>query len=77
MLARQVVLLTQQKSSHPLQLLSRQQTAPVSPLPAILTDLPASVANKRLTASLSPLDAILTKNTGWGLLRSIFRLFDF
>jgi hypothetical protein len=66
MLARQVVLLTHPKSSHPFQLLSRQQTAPVSPLPAILMDLPASVANKRLTASLNPLDAILTKTWGGG-----------
>src|SRR6266481_947216 len=66
MLARQVVLLTPPKSSHPSQLLSRQQPAPVSPLAATFMSLPASVANKRLTAELSPLDATLTKNTGEG-----------
>ena len=66
MLARQVVLLTPPKSSHPSQLLSRQQPAPVSPLAATLMSLPASVANKRLTAELSPLDATLTKNMGEG-----------
>jgi hypothetical protein len=48
MCARQVVLLTPAKSSHPGQLLSRQQSAPVSPLAATLTSLPASVANKNL-----------------------------
>jgi hypothetical protein len=56
------VLLT----SHLRALLSRQQSAPVSPLAATLMDLPASVANKRLTAGLTPLDATLTKNTGEG-----------
>ncbi len=68
MLARQVVLLTPPKSPHPSQLISRQQSAPVSPLAATLMDLPASVANKRLTAWLSPLDATLTKTGGWGRL---------
>ncbi len=58
------VLLTPPKSSHPSQLLSRQQYDPVSPLAATLMDLPASVANKRLTVGLSPLDATLTKNKG-------------
>ncbi len=58
------VLLPPPKSSHPSQLLSWQQNAPVSPLAATLMDLPASVANKRLTAGLSPLDATLTKNRG-------------
>jgi hypothetical protein len=50
MCARQVVLLTPPKSSHPIQLLSRQQYAPVNPLAATLTSLPASVANKKLMA---------------------------
>src|SRR5713101_1693463 len=67
MLARQIVLLTPPKSSHPSQLLSRQQSAPVSPLAATLMRLPASVANKRLTAGLNPLDATLTKNRGVGV----------
>jgi hypothetical protein len=67
MCARQVVLPTSLKSSHPAQLLSRQHSAPVSPLPAILTDLPASVANKRLTPKLNPLDSTLTKNRGVGV----------
>src|SRR5260370_11078533 len=58
------VLLTPPKSSHPSQLLSWQQNAPVSPLAATLMDLTVSVANKRLTAGLSPLDATLTKNRG-------------
>src|SRR5712664_3879881 len=66
MLARQVVLLTPPKSSYPSELLSRQQSAPVSALAATLMDLPASVANKGLTAGLSPLDATLTKNKGEG-----------
>ena len=39
-------------------------TLALSPLPATLVNLPASVANKRLTSWLSPLDAILTKNRG-------------
>jgi hypothetical protein len=64
MLARQVVLLIPPKASHPRALLSRQQSTPVSPLPATLMDLSASVANKRLTARLTPLDATLTKNRG-------------
>src|SRR5258708_6840716 len=38
--------------------------AALSPLPATLIDLPASVANKRLTAGLTLLDATLTKNRG-------------
>jgi hypothetical protein len=64
MLALQVVLLTPSKSSHPLSLLSRQQTAPISPLAATLMDLHASVANKRLAVGLTPLDATLTKDRG-------------
>src|SRR5580700_2912667 len=70
MLARQVVLLTPPTSSHPTQLLSRQQSVSVSPLAATLMDLPASVANKRLTPRLNPLDATLTKNGGWGSVNS-------
>jgi hypothetical protein len=66
MLARQVVLLTPPKPSHPTQLLSRQHNAPLSPLAATLMDLPASVANKRLMARVSSLDATLTKNRGGG-----------
>ncbi len=38
--------------------------AALSPLPATLIDLPASVANKRLTVWVNPLDATLTKNRG-------------
>jgi hypothetical protein len=64
MLARQVVLLAPPKPSHPTQLLSRQQYAPVSPLASTLMDFPASVANKRLTPNLTPLDATATKNRG-------------
>src|ERR1700730_15315163 len=64
MLARPVVLLTPRKSSHPSQLLSRQQLASASPLSATLMNLLASVANKRLTLGLSPLDATLTKAEG-------------
>ena len=66
MLARQAVLLTLPRSSHPRPLLSRQHYAPVSPLAATLTNLPASIANKRLTQSLNPFDSTLTKNTGAG-----------
>src|SRR6266478_3823434 len=66
MCARQVVLLTLPRSSHPSPLLSRQQSAPISPLAATLMDLPSSVANKGLTRSQSPLDSALTKNRGWG-----------
>ena len=65
--ARQVVLLTIPKSSHPAQLLSRQHPAPVSPLPAALTDLPACIANKRLTPKLNPLGPTLTKKPGVGV----------
>src|SRR5712692_3361141 len=36
----------------------------LSPLPATLMHLPASVANKRLTARLSSLDTTLTKKRG-------------
>jgi hypothetical protein len=64
--ARQVVLLTSPRSSHPRPLLFRQQSAPLNPLAATLMNLPASVANKRLTPGLNPLDATLTRNTGWG-----------
>jgi len=66
MASRCAVILTPSRSSHPTQLLSRQHSAPISPLTATLMDLPASVANKRLTRLLSPLAATLTKNTGWG-----------
>jgi len=62
----QLVLLTPPKSSHPRPLLSRQQSAPISPLAATLMNLPASVANKEFTRYLNPLDATLTKNRGWG-----------
>src|SRR6266481_91397 len=66
MCAGQLVLLIPPKSSHPRPLLSRQQSAPISPLSATLMNLPTSVANKRLTQKLSPLDSALTKNTGVG-----------
>src|SRR6266404_9105803 len=62
----QLVFLTPPKSSHPTQLLSRQQEAPITPLAATLMRYPVSVANKELTGSLSPLDSALTKNRGWG-----------
>jgi len=62
--ARQVVLQTLPKSSHPRPLLSRQHRAAVSPLAATLMDFPASFANKSLTVNLTPLDATLTKNKG-------------
>jgi len=68
MASRHAVLLTPAKSSHPRQLLSRQQDAPISLLAATLVDLSASVANKELTGSLSPLDSALTKNRGGGML---------
>jgi hypothetical protein len=64
MLDHQVVLLTLPKSSRPPQLLSYNNTAPITPLTATLIDIPASVANKRLTACVTPLDATLTKNIG-------------
>src|SRR6266403_2016035 len=63
---RQVVLLTPPRSSHLRPLLSRQHSAPISPLAATLMNLLASVANKELTGSLSPLAATLTKNGGVG-----------
>src|SRR5882672_1743039 len=66
MRARQVVLLTPPKSSHPRPLLSRQHFVPVSPLAATLMDSPASVASKRLTVGLSPLAATLTKTGAEG-----------
>ena len=66
MLARQAVLLTSPKFSHPIQLLSRQHFICVSPLAAILMELPASIANKRLAPVLSPLNSALTKNRGEG-----------
>jgi len=66
MASRRAVLLTPSRSSHPTQLLSRQQDAPISSLAATLTDLPASVANKRLIRFLNLLDTTLTKNRGWG-----------
>jgi hypothetical protein len=65
--ARQVVLLTAPKSSHPKPLPSRQPFVPINPLAATLMDVPASVANKRLTFWPNPLDATLTKNKGRGL----------
>src|SRR6266403_2060573 len=68
MRARPVVLLAPSKPPHPEQLLSRQQSTPISPLTATLMNLPTSVANKRLTQKLSPLDSALTKNRGWGAL---------
>src|SRR6266478_5108699 len=66
MCARQLVLLTPPRSSHPRPLLFRQQSASISPLAATLMDRPASVANKGLTRSLNPLAATLTKNRGVG-----------
>ena len=66
MASRRAVILTPSRSSHPTQLPSRQQSAPISPLAATLMDLPTSAANKRLTRLLSPSDATLTKNRGWG-----------
>ena len=66
MASRRAVILTSSRSSHPIQLLSRQQPAPISPLAATLMDLLASVANKELTRSLSLLAATLTKKGGWG-----------
>src|SRR5712664_233267 len=65
---RQVVVLTPPKSSYQRTFLSRQQSAPISPLAAILLKSPTSVANKRLTRLLSPLAATLTKNRGRGVL---------
>src|SRR5580700_3250376 len=62
--ARQAVLLTPPKSSHPNQLPSRQQSGLLNPLNATLTNSHVSVANKRLTPKLTPLDATLTKNKG-------------
>src|SRR5258708_9978757 len=72
--ARQAVLLTPPRSSHPRRLLSRQQFACVNPLAATLMHLPASVANNRHTAGLSPLAATLTKNTGCLLHTNSFSL---
>jgi hypothetical protein len=57
---------TPSKARHHKALLHRQHRAPLSPLPATLTDHPVSAANKRLTATLTPLDATLTKNRGEG-----------
>ena len=64
--ARQIVLQTSSKSSHPCSLLSRQHLAPVSLLVATLMNLPASIANKKLTSNLNPLNAALTKIRGAG-----------
>ncbi len=72
--ARQAVLLTPPRFSHPSRLPSRQHLACVNPLAATLMHLPASVANKRLTEWLSPLDATLTKNTGYLLQAKSFSL---
>ena len=63
-LARHAVLLNPPKSSHSSQILSRQQSSPISPVAATLMDLLAGIANKRLTPWVNPLDATLTKNTG-------------
>src|SRR5580704_6007421 len=65
--ARQALLLTPSIPSHPIHLLSRQQSAPLTPLAATLTNLPASIVNKRLTPKLTPLIATLTKNRGAGV----------
>src|SRR5258708_30437932 len=72
--ARQAVLLTPPRFSHPSRLLSRQHLACASPLAATLMHLPASVAKKRLTAGLSPLAATLKKNTGYLLQAKSFSL---
>src|SRR5260370_6850643 len=72
--ARQAILLTPPRSSHPSRLLSRQYFACVNPLTATLMQLSASVPNKRLTAWLSPLAATLTKNTGHLLQAKSFSL---
>src|SRR5713226_7195393 len=72
--ARQAVLLTPPRFSHPSRLPSRQHLACVNPLAATLMHLPASVANKRITEWLSPLDATLTKNTGYLLQAKSFSL---
>ena len=61
---RHAVLLTPSKSSHHIQLLSRQHFVRVNALDATLMVFPASAANKRLAVALSPLDATLTKTTG-------------
>ena len=66
MASRRAVILTSSRFSHPTQLLSRQQSAPVSPLTATLMNLSASIANKELTENLSLLDSTLTKNRGEG-----------
>src|ERR1700675_3101555 len=68
MASRRAVLLTPSRSSHLTQLLSRQQSAPISPLAATVMYLSASIANKRLTRLLNPLDATLTRNRGVGVL---------
>jgi hypothetical protein len=57
---------TPSEACHTRPLPYRQHRAPISPLPATLTNPPASVANKRLTENLTPLDATLTKNRGEG-----------
>jgi hypothetical protein len=61
------VLLTPSKPSALAQLPSCQQSAPINPLEATLTDSLASAANKRLTGNLNPVDATLTKNRGVGI----------
>ena len=76
MLARHAVLITPTSSSRLSSLLSRRQSAPLTPLGATLMDFPASVANKRLTSGLSPLAATLTKNGGVGLASPRFGLSD-
>src|SRR5580704_5501211 len=60
--ARQIVLPTPSKPSHPRPLLSCQRSVPITPLAATLMILPASVTNKRLTPNLTPLESTLTKN---------------
>jgi len=77
MLVRQAVLVTPLKSSHPIQLPSRQLQASISPLAATLMNLPASVANKRLTPRLTSLAATLTKKPGGGAHPSSQEIFPF
>ena len=61
---RHAVHITSSKSSHHIQLLSRQHFVRVSPLAATFMVSPASVANKRLAVRISSLDATLTKIRG-------------
>jgi len=70
MAARQVVLLTSPNSFHLPQLLSRQQSVPVTVFGINTYSIPTSVHSRELTERLSPLDATLTRNRGEGCLRS-------